>query len=551
MSKFKFALKILAFVILLSKSQDVFAIKLPLKTPEECAAMYQTLHEISRSHIIPDPAVNLNNDWEFLTERSRLDSLGRIKSNYSEKYQTRFYQSVTGAPDAMGNIPKVDPESKGVYIFIHGSGTKKAGGRNFVDKMNNLVAAGYSAVGFDLPFHSEGPRNEAFNNADYFMEWMRKIVNEYRVPGKPVYLAGHSFGPDVIAEFITRFPNEVDGVVMVSPAGFTKTLRRWYEEFTSKMKFGGDVPANIEGGIWSDTIIKQFIWNKKPYRYPNKKNPNLKIRILTGDMEEYVPARVGGPNKTPISKNTLNICKILEKFFPPPNGTCTVERGVGHYIFGFNDVNGDNAVMRELALLDNKTPTELAQIVKERGKINTTSRAQLAHRYETDTLFKAWADKYFVGKGVEKYGPHGNKEVQQAILDQEDYAATAIIKFYNEGMQRRAQSILENLRNQFAEQVKVRAGADGILWPEDLYSEIERRLQVVDYLEQLKIRSGATGVRWPEDAFLKAESNFKGMKKQENDIWGKLVGHYYRVLQEGGPALRAKLGIREEDLRPR
>lgn len=46
--------------------------------------------------------------------------------------------------------------------------------------------------------------NPALANTGEFAKYVHSIIEKYRVPGQPVILTGHSFGPDLIAEYITQ-----------------------------------------------------------------------------------------------------------------------------------------------------------------------------------------------------------------------------------------------------------------------------------------------------------------------------------------------------------
>lgn len=223
---------------------------------------------------LPEIKINWHDDISYIEGNQKLETLGLVDTYFSTAKDTQIYYTKTAIPNSKGQTPLVDPQSKAVFIFFHGSGTMKSGGRNFIANMNTLAKLGYSALSFDMPFHSEGSRDEKFNNAFYFMEWVKNIVDEVKKSGKPVILAGHSFGPDVILEFATRYPKKIDAVVALSPAGFTKELSRWYDQHTSKMKFGGEVAENEAGGLWAGTMSKQFLWSKKKLADPTQINPD-------------------------------------------------------------------------------------------------------------------------------------------------------------------------------------------------------------------------------------------------------------------------------------
>lgn len=399
---------------------NVLAMLLPISGNAAglCSELFTT--EIYREH--KDNKIDWNSDLSFIDTMQKRERLGQINSFFSKKLDTQIYHSNTGKPDANGNIPLVDPNAKAVFIFFHGSGTMKSSGGNFISNMNTLSNLGFSSISFDMPFHMQGPRDAKFNDSRVFMEWVRSIVLEAKKSGKPVYLAGHSFGPDVALEYVARYPKDVDGVIALSPAGFTKVLSKWYDKYTSKMNFGGNVDSNDPGGVWAATMSSQFLWAKGKLADPTVVNPRLKVRILSGNREEYVPAPVGGENKTPIGENIYDITGPLKKVLR--NAEVTIEPGIGHYLFEFTDKNGHNVVLRELLLGVGENPANIKRIIEDVRSENQKLHipGQLAKKYAQDPLFRTWADMTFGPKTVLKMAEQGLDSMSQKILDRYNIA---------------------------------------------------------------------------------------------------------------------------------
>ncbi len=359
-----------------------------------------------------------NSDKSFLEALQKKESMGQVQSFFSEEFQTQFYYTATGIPDHKGQPRMIDPDSKAVVLFIHGSGTMKSSGRNFIPNMNTVAKLGYTGISIDLPFHGNGPRDEAFNNPDYFMKWLRNIVRNIEKSGKPVIMAGHSFGPDVILEFDTRYPKVLAGYAALSPASFNKELDKWYQNYTSKMNFGGDVAENEAGGIWAGAVSSKFLWHKSKLADPTVINPNKRARILSGNREEYVPAPLGGPGNTPIGENTYDVSVPLRKMFK--NAVITVEPGIGHYLFDHIDSDGYNVVTREVMLALGENPADYKKITEEiriRDNNHTAAEA-LKIKYAQDSQFRAWATIRFGENQVFKLASRQNDALAKKIMDE-------------------------------------------------------------------------------------------------------------------------------------
>jgi pimeloyl-ACP methyl ester carboxylesterase len=378
--------------------------------------------------------VDFKNDRDFLEAVQNREIFGQVKGFYSEKFQTQMYMTSTATPNHKGEIPLVDPKSKAVFIFAHGSGTMKSSGRNFIVNMNTLANLGFSALSIDMPFHAKGPRTEEFNKVGYFMEWVRSIVLEAKKAGVPVVLAGHSFGPDVILEYVTRYPKDVDGVVALSPAGFTKELDWYQANVTEKMNFGGEVAENVEGSTWAGTMGPQMLWNKKKLADPTVVNPNLKVRILTGMREEYFPAPLDPTTGLPAGDNTVDVSIPLKEMLK--NSVVTREPGIGHYLFDHIDQNGDHAVTRELLAVLGHNPQQIKSMIEEvrAAAENVLPTERILMKYVQDSLFRAWADaNYGVGK------------IPKISAQHSDGLATKIINEYRFALKGREEEIFQRI----------------------------------------------------------------------------------------------------------
>lgn len=408
----------LTSVGLILSSAEVFA-------QAQCKAIH--IDPLSRplyERDLTEKPVDLSSVRAILGAQKQAEKMGVMRGEFHAELDTMIYSTRTGKIDPRtGNSPLIDPESKAVFVFFHGSGTMQSSGANFIANMNTVAALGFSALSFDMPFHGSGPVRDRFRNADHFMSWTKRIVDLARASGKPVYLVGHSFGPDVIAEYLYRYPNDVQGALLMSPAGFNKTLEDWYNQYTAKMRFGGEVPANRVAGEWAYEVSRQFQWNKNNGKGdPTLINPNLRVKVLSGNREEYVPAPVGGPNRTPIGNNTYDIAAALRPFFR--NADIKVEDGIGHYIFDFKDAKGNNVVYREIFDLVNVKMEDLKSITQQLGRDREASRSnaeKLGIRYAQDPVFKAWVDQTYTQGALLRMIRQDNESMAKKM--NEDYTS--------------------------------------------------------------------------------------------------------------------------------
>lgn len=387
----------------------------------QCQSVFKSFLDIPLyQRGVEAPELDHDDPIQYIQEYFEATKWGVVRNTFDPDLDTRIYYTATGVPQpGSRQTPLIDQNSRAVFIFFHGSGTMQSSGRNFYGIMNYMSDLGFSSIAIDLPYHSEGPIKSQFNDANYFMNWIHKIVVKFKAYGKPVYLVGHSFGADVVSEYAYRYPFEMESGVALSPAGFTEELEEWYKTKTSKMRFGLDTPSNHAAEQWAETVLKGFIWNKKKKQYvdPTQLNPQLKIRMMSGDREEYVPAPIGGSTNSPIGKNTYDIGEAYKQFFT--GATTTVEPGVGHFIFNHTDENRHNIVYRELFYAAGFSPLDEKILRKEQVELidSQSPSERLAYHYAFDKLFQKWVDKNFGGSGlVQRIGIQQNETLAKKIF---------------------------------------------------------------------------------------------------------------------------------------
>lgn len=394
-----------------------------------------------KSDLKKDKDYNFLSDYDYLREKRQADKLGTVRSIFSDEFDTRIYYTANGKPNAKGEIPVVNPEARALYFYFHGSGTNKASGVNFSYKMNRLAALGYSVISIDLPFHADGSRSRKMLNADYFYANLKRMIDKYRVEGMPVYLSGHSFGPEIAAEFFTRYPHSVDGALMISPASFTKELVDWFMNKTAHMTaLWGDMVTNDDGASFAGILSDQHRWklpknSKNPD--PTVLNPRFKLMALTGAYEEYAPGKLDSRGLPTKEKREYEICRALMSLFSGIQ--CKSEPGVGHYIFEHKDENGHDVIMRDLLALDGQKIENEKQLKAEaQAKSQIPDTLELARRFQREAAFKNYM--------ILKY--EGLKTVTE-ILEQNDLtlARKIAVEFNRHVTGQREQKMVENVIN--------------------------------------------------------------------------------------------------------
>lgn len=357
-----------------------------------------------------DKEIDFYNDRDFVTYLKTVSSNGRAQSQFDSELQTRIYSTPI--------IPTVSESSpQPFFIFIHGSGTAKSSGRNFFSQMNQLDSIGIASMSFDLPFHMDGPISDRFYDRDYFLSWMNKVIQKYAPKKSQIYFVGHSFGPDVILDYLIDYPQSATGILAMSPAGFNAVLNEWQEKKTDKMKFGGDVPESSLGGAWAAQMDPQFLWKQPSNNARDRLNSNLKITMLIGDSEEYVPGPTGGKNKTPIGKNTYDAKTAFLQLIP--SADVVIEPDIGHYLFGHLDKNGNDTVLREMLRIIGIDVSDYKSLVKEfssKKSSRITPSLELKYLMDSNKLFQSWAAHNVTLRQINSIIKNRNEKTAASIL---------------------------------------------------------------------------------------------------------------------------------------
>lgn len=354
----------------------------------------------------------------LLKGRDTTISEGLLVRRWNDRLKTTFYHTAS-EPDRLGDMPLVDPDAKAVALFFHGSGTAKSSGRNFIHNMNWLAQQGISGVAVDLPFHASNKGEARLHKKDEFMKWLREVVAEVKKSGKPVYLVGHSFGPEIALQFASEFPKDLKGggLFLISGAWGKSPSHEWmYENVTTPGmdSIGGDtkVEDNPAGGDWAGRFAEQSDWHARGIP------EDVRVKLVVGEKDEWWPPhgeegkklprgvkRVEPEGPYPNQLGNEGLVKKL-KVEPPhtfseslkwtqekiPQIEIDVVEGYGHFIFESRDKRGGpllNRLLMDFAGVDYSKTAEQSK---------KTSRLEARVLLENNQVFKNWVGEKNVPK---------------------------------------------------------------------------------------------------------------------------------------------------------
>lgn len=106
----------------------------------------------------------------------------------------------------------------GVIVLVHGLGEHS---KRYNELVSWLVMYEYAVLGYDQYGHGRSPgRCAALMSDMQLVRDLDNIVSEVKkcFKGVPVYLLGHSVGGLVVLDYVLAHPNDVAGVIALSPA---------------------------------------------------------------------------------------------------------------------------------------------------------------------------------------------------------------------------------------------------------------------------------------------------------------------------------------------
>lgn len=115
-------------------------------------------------------------------------------------------------------------------VLIHGLGSSMPAWRHNID----ALAAKYRVVAIDLPGYGKSSKGNYAYSMEFFAQAVRGVVRELGLGH--VTLVGHSMGGQIAMTYALEYPEDVDALVLTSPAGleaFEDGEARWLAGITT------------------------------------------------------------------------------------------------------------------------------------------------------------------------------------------------------------------------------------------------------------------------------------------------------------------------------
>ena len=115
--------------------------------------------------------------------------------------------------------------SENVLLFIHGLGSYlRAWERNIPELKNN-----FRCIAIDLPGYGKSIKKVHSGKVSFYTETLYEFIKVLDL--KNVSLVGHSMGGQIVISYVIAYPNQINNLILVAPAGFEKFTNQEIELF--------------------------------------------------------------------------------------------------------------------------------------------------------------------------------------------------------------------------------------------------------------------------------------------------------------------------------
>lgn len=169
-----------------------------------------------------------------------------------------------------------DSENPMIVVLHGGPGADYRSQLNFRD----LVQDGYYVVFYDQRGSglSERLGPEGFPTVQTYVDELDEVINYYQQSmEQKVILAGHSWGAMLATAYVDQNPNEIDGIILGEPGGFTWEQTEAYISRSRALKLGEEATNDF---VYQDQFITGDDHNTLDY----KMALSLAGDVNTGDI---------------------------------------------------------------------------------------------------------------------------------------------------------------------------------------------------------------------------------------------------------------------------
>ncbi|MCD6659896.1 MAG: alpha/beta hydrolase [Lentimicrobium sp.] len=158
------------------------------------------------------------------------------------------------------SIAYVDEGEGDVIIFIHGLGSYLPAWRKNIDSLKTQ----YRCIAIDLPGYGKSSKTPHSGKMTYYASVLKEFIETLGL--NKVTLAGHSMGGQISMVAAINYPNLIQNIVLVAPAGFesfTEGQKQWFRNVMTldgvKNTPAEDIQTNLAMNFYNMPADAEFM----------------------------------------------------------------------------------------------------------------------------------------------------------------------------------------------------------------------------------------------------------------------------------------------------
>jgi len=237
---------------------------------------------------------SLRHEGKVFTQIHLNANMPKIFSNLDYPFATKFIQIDNY------RIAYVDEgESDKVILFLHGLGSYIPAWKFNIQELKNY----FRCIAIDLPGFGKSDKKIHPGSMEFYADVVNNFVHSIGI--KKVNLVGHSMGGQIAINCALNFPDKIDKLILIAPAGFERFTKEEIQIIKNITK-----PENF-----LTTDIRQIKANYELsfYKFPEEAQFLIEDRIKISEDDEFynycvaISNSIAGMIEQPIFERLRNI----------------------------------------------------------------------------------------------------------------------------------------------------------------------------------------------------------------------------------------------------
>ncbi|MCB0662932.1 MAG: alpha/beta fold hydrolase [Saprospiraceae bacterium] len=190
-------------------------------------------------------------------------------------------------------------KGKKTIIFIHGLGSYAPAWKKNIAELSKT----HRVIALDLPGYGKSSKGTYEASMTFYATVVKDLMETLNLPS--ALIGGHSMGGQIAMTMALSWPDKVDGLILVAPAGFetfTTGQKQWFREVLT--------PTAVKLTP-AETVAENLAWNF--YHMPDDATFMINDRLAMRDAEDFdaycyiIPECVKGMVDQPVFDNLKDI----------------------------------------------------------------------------------------------------------------------------------------------------------------------------------------------------------------------------------------------------